>query len=79
MVSGRGHATATAALHHTATASARLPNQLRTSTLAPGPCRQAYSLAVGARPACFFRTDDAATGVASFLEHGPGKATFSGR
>jgi enoyl-CoA hydratase len=26
-----------------------------------------------------FRTDDAATGVASFLEHGPGKATFSGR
>src|SRR3954464_1531129 len=26
-----------------------------------------------------FGTDDAATGVASFLEHGPGKATFSGR
>ncbi len=26
-----------------------------------------------------FDTDDAATGVASFLEHGPGKATFSGR
>lgn len=26
-----------------------------------------------------FRTEDAATGVASFLEHGPGKATFSGR
>ena len=25
-----------------------------------------------------FRTDDARTGVASFLEHGPGKATFSG-
>src|SRR5205809_7220030 len=31
---------------------------------------------------CFvevFRTDDAATGVRSFLEHGPGKATFTGR
>ncbi len=26
-----------------------------------------------------FGTEDAATGVASFLEHGPGKATFSGR
>jgi enoyl-CoA hydratase/carnithine racemase len=26
-----------------------------------------------------FRTEDAATGVASFLEHGPGKATFRGR
>jgi enoyl-CoA hydratase/carnithine racemase len=26
-----------------------------------------------------FATEDAATGVASFLEHGPGKATFSGR
>jgi enoyl-CoA hydratase/carnithine racemase len=26
-----------------------------------------------------FGTDDARTGVASFLEHGPGKATFSGR
>ncbi|HVE93323.1 MAG TPA: enoyl-CoA hydratase-related protein [Acidimicrobiales bacterium] len=26
-----------------------------------------------------FATDDAAAGVASFLEHGPGKATFSGR
>jgi enoyl-CoA hydratase/carnithine racemase len=26
-----------------------------------------------------FRTRDAATGVASFLEHGPGKATFEGR
>ena len=26
-----------------------------------------------------FRTEDAATGVASFLEHGPGKATFTGR
>lgn len=26
-----------------------------------------------------FRTDDAAIGVASFLEHGPGKATFTGR
>jgi enoyl-CoA hydratase/carnithine racemase len=26
-----------------------------------------------------FRTDDAATGVRSFLNHGPGKATFSGR
>lgn len=26
-----------------------------------------------------FATDDAATGIASFLEHGPGKATFSGR
>ncbi len=26
-----------------------------------------------------FRTDDARTGVASFLEHGPGKATFTGR
>ncbi len=25
-----------------------------------------------------FRTDDARTGVASFLEHGPGKATFTG-
>src|SRR5690606_21828981 len=25
-----------------------------------------------------FRTADAATGVASFLEHGPGKATFEG-
>jgi enoyl-CoA hydratase len=25
-----------------------------------------------------FRTDDARTGIASFLEHGPGKATFSG-
>ncbi len=25
-----------------------------------------------------FRTDDASTGVASFLEHGPGKATFIG-
>ena len=25
-----------------------------------------------------FGTEDAATGVASFLEHGPGKATFSG-
>jgi len=26
-----------------------------------------------------FTTDDAAIGVASFLEHGPGKATFTGR
>jgi enoyl-CoA hydratase len=26
-----------------------------------------------------FRTDDARIGVASFLEHGPGKATFTGR
>ena len=26
-----------------------------------------------------FGTEDAVTGVASFLEHGPGKATFSGR
>lgn len=26
-----------------------------------------------------FRTDDARTGVASFLEHGPGAATFAGR
>src|SRR5262249_21199477 len=26
-----------------------------------------------------FETDDATTGIASFLEHGPGKATFSGR
>lgn len=26
-----------------------------------------------------FRTEDAALGVASFLEHGPGKATFTGR
>lgn len=26
-----------------------------------------------------FATDDARTGVASFLEHGPGKATFTGR
>ena len=26
-----------------------------------------------------FRTEDAATGVASFLEHGPGKADFRGR
>ena len=26
-----------------------------------------------------FRTADAATGVASFLEHGPGKAVFEGR
>jgi enoyl-CoA hydratase len=26
-----------------------------------------------------FATEDAKTGVASFLEHGPGKATFSGR
>src|SRR5262249_41736960 len=26
-----------------------------------------------------FGTDDAGTGVASFLEHGPGKATFRGR
>ncbi len=26
-----------------------------------------------------FATEDARTGVASFLEHGPGKATFSGR
>jgi len=26
-----------------------------------------------------FRTEDAATGIASFKEHGPGKATFSGR
>jgi enoyl-CoA hydratase/carnithine racemase len=26
-----------------------------------------------------FGTEDAATGVASFLEHGPGKATFTGR
>ena len=25
-----------------------------------------------------FRTDDSRTGVASFLEHGPGKATFTG-
>ena len=25
------------------------------------------------------RTEDAALGVASFLEHGPGKATFVGR
>jgi len=31
---------------------------------------------------CFvdtFTTEDAATGIASFTEHGPGKATFSGR
>ncbi len=26
-----------------------------------------------------FRTEDAVTGVASFLEHGPGRATFKGR
>jgi enoyl-CoA hydratase len=26
-----------------------------------------------------FTTEDAATGVRSFLEHGPGKATFVGR
>ena len=26
-----------------------------------------------------FRTEDAAIGVASFLENGPGKATFTGR
>lgn len=26
-----------------------------------------------------FATEDAVTGIASFLEHGPGKATFSGR
>ena len=26
-----------------------------------------------------FATDDARVGVASFLEHGPGKAKFSGR
>ncbi len=26
-----------------------------------------------------FGTEDATVGVASFLEHGPGKATFSGR
>ncbi len=26
-----------------------------------------------------FSTDDAGTGIASFLEHGPGKATFQGR
>lgn len=26
-----------------------------------------------------FETEDAATGISSFLEHGPGKATFSGR
>jgi enoyl-CoA hydratase/carnithine racemase len=26
-----------------------------------------------------FRTDDATTGIRSFLEHGPGKATFAGR
>jgi enoyl-CoA hydratase len=26
-----------------------------------------------------FGTEDAATGVRSFLEHGPGKATFVGR
>ena len=26
-----------------------------------------------------FRTEDSRTGVASFLEHGPGKATFAGR
>ena len=26
-----------------------------------------------------FATDDAASGVASFKEHGPGKATFQGR
>ena len=25
-----------------------------------------------------FRTDDSRIGVASFLEHGPGKATFTG-
>ena len=29
--------------------------------------------------AASFVTDDAATGVASFIEHGPGKATFTGR
>jgi enoyl-CoA hydratase len=26
-----------------------------------------------------FETDDAKVGVASFLEHGPGKAAFAGR
>ena len=26
-----------------------------------------------------FHTDDSRNGVASFLEHGPGKATFTGR
>ncbi len=26
-----------------------------------------------------FRTEDSQTGVASFREHGPGKATFTGR
>ncbi len=29
--------------------------------------------------AAAFATDDAATGIASFLEHGPGQATFDGR
>jgi len=29
--------------------------------------------------AAAFGTEDAATGIASFLEHGPGQATFSGR
>lgn len=29
--------------------------------------------------AAAFATEDAATGIASFLEHGPGQATFSGR
>jgi enoyl-CoA hydratase len=32
-----------------------------------------------ARFVAVFATDDATTGIASFLEHGPGKATFSGR
>jgi len=42
-------------------------------TLAEGLDREAE------RFAAVFDTDDARVGIASFLEHGPGKATFSGR
>jgi enoyl-CoA hydratase len=32
-----------------------------------------------ARFVAVFDTDDASVGIASFIEHGPGKATFTGR
>jgi enoyl-CoA hydratase/carnithine racemase len=47
-----------------------------------GPRHHAWPKASASNSSCFvevFRTQDAATGVASFLEQGPGNATFEGR
>jgi enoyl-CoA hydratase/carnithine racemase len=51
----------------------------RRSTTAPScPSTRRCSVERERFAACF-ATDDARTGIASFIENGPGKATFSGR